>query len=317
MSDTVASLSSALNPAPVPGAEPPPPGEAPTPGSRRRDRSLWSDAVRGLVRNPVFVIAAVMVLAILSMALFPGLWTSTDPRDCDLVNSRKGSAPGHPFGFTVQGCDLYAQTIHGARPSVTIAVVCTVGTTLIGIVLGTLAAYFGGRVDTLISRLTDIFLGLPFVLGGILVLSMIGSHSIWAVSAILIVLGWGSVTRIMRGSVLSIMGIDYVSAARAMGATNRRIIMSHVIPNAISPVIVVATLALGGFVSAEATLTFLGVGLQLPDISWGLLISNGQSYAIAGYPHLLIWPCLFLVITTLGFILIGDALRDALDPKLR
>lgn len=286
-------------------------------GPTRGHRSLIADATHHLLRNPIFVISAIAVLLIISMAIFPGLWTHTDPRACSLANSRKGITSGHPFGFTVQGCDLYAQTIYGARPSVTIAVICTIGTTAIGIVMGTFAAFFGGIVDTVISRITDVFLGLPFILGGILFLSMIGSHSIWAISAILIILGWGSVTRIMRGSVLAIMNIDYVAAARAMGAPSRRVIWRHIVPNAISPVIVVATIALGGFVSSEATLTFLGVGLQVPAISWGLLISDGQGYAIAGSPHLLIFPCLFLVVTTLGFILMGDALRDALDPKLR
>lgn len=286
-------------------------------GQGKKPRSMWSDAWRDLRRKPVFIIASLMVLAVVSMALFPTLWTSIDPKECVLSNSKKGPTSGHPFGFTVQGCDMYAHTIYGARPSVMIAVICTLGTTLIGVVLGTISAFYGGKVDTFISRFTDVVLGLPFVLGGILFLSMMGSHSVWAVAAILIVLGWGSITRIMRASVLSIMNIDYVQAARAIGAPNLRVIMKHILPNAISPVIVVSTLALGGFVSAEATLTYLGVGLQVPNISWGLLVSGGQKWALAGSPHLLIFPCGFLVLTVLAFILLGDALRDALDPKLR
>lgn len=286
---------------------------------RRRSlsRSLWADAWRDLRRNPVFLISSLVVLAVVSMAVFPQLWTGINPRICDLVHSKQGPAPGHPFGFTVQGCDLYAQVIYGARPSVIIAVVCTAGTMLIGVTLGTLGAFYGGIVDTLISRLTDIVFGLPFILGGLLFLSMIDSHSVWAVSAILIALGWTQMTRIMRGSVLATQKADYVQAARGIGAPNRRVIMRHILPNAIAPAIVVSTIALGGYVSAEATLTYLGVGLQRPDISWGLLISDGQSWAVSGQPHLLVFPCLFLVVTVLSFIMLGDALRDALDPRLR
>ncbi|MGH3321984.1 MAG: ABC transporter permease [Streptosporangiaceae bacterium] len=286
-------------------------------GRGRQGRSLWGDAWRGLWHNPVFIISALLVLTIASMAAFPWLWTGIDPTICGLAHSKEGPTAGHPFGFNVQGCDLYAQTIYGARPSVIIAVVCTAATTLIGVALGTLAAFYGGKVDTLISRLTDVVLGLPLVLGGILILSMLNSHSIWAVSAILIALGWGQMTRIMRGSVLTIMNIDYVQAARAIGAPNRRVILRHILPNAIAPAIVIATIALGGYVSLAATLTFLGVGLQLPEISWGLLISSGQGWAVSGYPHLLIFPCIFLVVTVLSFVLLGDALRDALDPRLR
>jgi ABC-type dipeptide/oligopeptide/nickel transport system permease subunit len=162
-----------------------------------------------------------------------------------------------------------------------------------------------------------VFLGLPFILGALVFLSLLGTHSIWAVSLVLIALSWPPITRIMRGSVIAVKALDYVEAARALGASNASIIFRHILPNSIAPVIVLATLYLGGFVSAEATLTFLGVGLQVPEISWGITIAQGQDLAVAGYPHLLVFPCAALILTVLAFILMGDALRDALDPRGR
>lgn len=285
---------------------------------RRRSRSLWADAGRDLIRNPVFVISALVVLVISSMAAFRGLWTGVDPHICDLAaHSKEGPSLAHPFGFTVQGCDMYAQVIYGARPSIVIAVLCTLGTALIGTVLGTLAAFYGRLVDTLLSRLTDIVFGLPFLLGALIFLSLIDVRSIWTITAVITLLAWPPMVRLMRGSTLATQNADFVMAAKAVGASNARIIRRHILPNAIAPVIVYSTIALGGFVSAEATLTYLGVGLRAPTISWGVLIADGDSWALAGDPHLLLFPCAFLIITVLSFILLGDAVRDALDPKLR
>ncbi len=283
----------------------------------RPGRSLWSDAVHDLLRNPLFIVPAVIILAVVSMAVVPQLWTGVDPNNCDIIHSKRGPTSGHPFGFNVYGCDMYAQTIYGARPDIIIAVVCTIGTTVLGLFFGTVSAYFGGWLDVVISRLTDIFFGLPFILAGLIFLAIVGSHSIWAISVVLIVFGWPQVTRIVRGSVLEVKNRPFVEATRILGARAPRVIFRHILPNAIQPAIVIATISLGAFVSAEATLTYLGVGLQRPTISWGVLISGGQEWAVSGHPHLLIFPCLFLVVTVLSFILIGDAVRDAIDPKLR
>jgi ABC-type dipeptide/oligopeptide/nickel transport system permease subunit len=180
------------------------------------------------------------------------------------------------------------------------------------------AAFYGRWVDAAISRLTDIFLGLPFLLGAITLLALLRTHSVTSVVLVLIALGWPSVTRIMRASVLATKNMDYVQAARSLGASDTRIILRHVLPNAIAPVIVVATIALGSYVAAEATLTFLGVGLRPPTVSWGVLITQGTQWVFSpGGAHLLLIPAGFLVATVLAFILMGDAARDALDPKLR
>lgn len=286
-------------------------------GPSERHTSLWGDAWRELRRRPLFLLPAFVVVVILSIAAFPGLWTSRKPDDCDVNLSKLKPSGEHIFGMSELGCDYFAQTIYGAQPSIIIAVTATTCVVIIGGLLGTIAGYYGGWFDALISRITDIFFGLPFLLGAVAFLALMGVQNIWAVAGVLIVLGWTSVARIMRASVLSTRGMDYVQAARALGASNTRIIFRHILPNAMAPVVVVATIALGGYVAAEATLSYLGVGLQPPDVSWGIMISDGQSWVLTGYPHLLLFPGVFLVATVLSFILLGDALRDALDPKLR
>jgi len=287
-------------------------------GAKERSAGLWADAWRELYHNPVFVVSAIIVLLVISMAAFPSLWTNTDPYRCELQQAFEGPSDGHVFGTTVQGCDMYAHVIYGAQPSIIIAVLVTTIVSLIGTALGVVSGFFGGWTDTIISRINDVFLGLPFILGALVFLALLQSQSIWTVSVVLIVLGWGQITRIMRGSVISAKSQDYVEAARALGASNMSIIWRHIVPNSIAPVIVLATLYLGSFVSAEATLTFLGVGLQIPEISWGITIAEGQLIAVSQeLPHLLVFPCAALILTVLSFVLLGDALRDALDPRGR
>lgn len=290
------------------------PGGAP---GKERNASLWADAGRELIRNPVFVISSLVVLTVMSMATMPWLWTSTDPDKCPISRGKDGPTADHIFGFSVQGCDYYAHTIYGSGPSIAVAVLATLGTVLIGSLTGILGGFYGGWVDGIISRFTDMVLGLPFLLGALTLLSLMQTHSVWAVVGALTALGWPITSRIMRASVIATKGMDYVQAARSLGASDARIIFRHVLPNAIAPVIVVATIALGGYVGAEATLTFIGVGLRAPTVSWGVMITDGTDWVLSGFPHLLLAPVTFLVATVLSFILMGDAARDALDPKLR
>lgn len=279
--------------------------------------SLWGDARKRLMRSPTFVISVLFLLTVTSMALFPKLWTSQDPYACDVRLSRNPPELwDHPFGFSLLGCDYYAQAIYGARPSLAIALLATLAVVVIGGVVGLTAGFFGGWVDAILSRITDIFLSLPFLLGSLVILAIVTRRNVWTIALALIVLGWTVIARIMRGSVIEAKGLDYVQAARALGATNSRIMVRHILPNAIAPVVVYSTILLGGFVAAEATLTFLGVGLQQPTASWGVMISSHQVY-FAEDPWLLLFPVGLLVGTVLSFILAGDVLRDALDPKLQ
>lgn len=288
----------------------------PVAGGRERTASLWADAGRQLMRDPVFVLASLYILVVGSMALFPKLWTSQDPRACNVSNTRIPPNADHVFGTNILGCDYYAFNVYGARPSLQIAVVSTLGVILIGGLLGLLAGYYGGWIDAIISRVMDIFFSLPFLLGGIVFLTVLKRQNVWTLAIVLIVLTWPTIARIIRGSVLSSKNLDYVQAARAVGANNARLMFRHILPNAVAPMLVYATILLGSFVAAEATLTFLGVGLQPPEESWGIAISDHQVYFLED-PWLLAFPCALLVGTVLSFILMGDALRDALDPKLR
>lgn len=292
------------------GAEP-----AATDTGDGRSNSLWGDAWRQLRRSPMFIVSGLLIVIFIVMAAFPGLFTSADPDLCTLSNSVKPPTGDHIFGFDVQGCDYYARTIYGARISVSIGLVVTLFATLIAVIFGTLAAYYGGLLDSIIARIADIWFAMPFILGGIVILSVL-DHSFKNVALVLVLLGWPTTLRLMRSSVLSVRESDYVEAARSLGATDLRIMVRHILPNAMAPVIVYATIQVGVVISAEAALSFLGVGLQLPAISWGLMINTAQN-RITSAPHLLLFPGAFLSVAVFSFILMGDALRDALDPKLR
>jgi oligopeptide transport system permease protein len=206
-----------------------------------------------------------------------------------------------------------------------VGVLATAFTLIFGSVIGIIAGYFGTWVDAILSRIGDVFFAIPLLLGGILVLYTFPSDLetpylivILKVVLALAILGWPNIARLMRSSVLQVKPNDYVQAARALGASPGRIILSHILPNALAPVIVVSTINLGAFISVEATLSFLGIGLQPPAISWGIAISDASGIGLIRIaPHMLLFPALFLVFTVLAFIMLGDAIRDALDPKLR
>ncbi|WP_406497131.1 ABC transporter permease [Streptomyces sp. NBC_00846] len=285
-------------------------------GPAEKPRSLWSDAWRDLRRNPVFIISALIILFLVIISIWPSLIADQDPLNCNLGKAQEGSQPGHPFGFDGQGCDVYTRTVYGARNSVTVGVCATLCVTLLGGFLGGLAGFFGGWWDSVLSRLTDVFFGIPVVLGGLVFLSVVTSSTVWPVIGFIVLLGWPQIARIARGSVITAKQNDYVQAARALGASNARMMLRHITPNAIAPVIVVATIALGTYISLEATLSFLGVGLKPPAVSWGIDISAASQY-IRNAPHMLLWPAGALAVTVLAFIMLGDAVRDALDPKLR
>ena len=285
------------------------------PALEGRRASLWADAWRELKRNPMFIGSGTFIVIFVIMAAFPQLFTSANPRACSLSNSLQRPSAEHWFGFDVQGCDYYANVVYGARVSIAIGLTVVLFAAVIAVVFGTLSAYYGGWVDTITSRFTDIMLGLPFILAAIVILTVL-PQNFFTVAMVLVLLGWTTMLRLMRSSVLEQKESDYVDAARVVGASDLRIMVKHILPNAITPVIVYATIFIGIVISVEATLSFLGVGLVLPAISWGILLSEAQN-RVLGAPHLLFFPGLFLSLAILSFILMGDALRDAFDPKLR
>jgi len=277
---------------------------------------FWRDTWRRLRRRPKFVVAAALILFILVVAMFPALFTGADPTYADPGQSLLPPSAAHWFGTDLQGHDIYARTVYGARASVTVGLGATLAVFLLGGVLGALAGFYGGWVDTVVSRITDVFFGLPLLLGAIVLMQVMHHRTVWTVIAILALFGWPQVARIARGAVLEVRASDYVLAARALGLSRFQILLRHALPNALGPVIAVATIALGLFIVTEATLSYLGVGLPTFVVSWGGDINVDQSRLRSGSP-ILFYPAGALAITVLAFMMMGDAVRDALDPASR
>lgn len=273
--------------------------------------------LRGRVQ---FWISIALLTALGIIAAIPGLisgiFGESDPRVCDLRTSNQPPGPGHLFGTDVQGCDVLANVLFGTRTSLFIGLATTAICLLIAVLLGTLAGYLGGWVDALIARTADVFLGFPFLLGAIIVLNTAPNRSPILLALVLALFSWPTFARLIRGSVRSVREREFVQAAHAMGFSHPRIVLQHVLPNSLAPALAVAATTVGGVIGAEATLTFLGVGLVPPSISWGLQLSTAQSYFQLA-PHTVVFPSIFLTLTVISLIMLGDALRDALDPKGR
>lgn len=278
--------------------------------------SMWKDAVREMRRRPMFWVALGIITVAVFIALFPQLLETQGPRSCDLGESLLSPSPDHFFGTTKSGCDIYSRVIHGARPSVLVGVLSTSFVVILGGGIGAVAGFFGGWFDTILSRLTDIFFALPFVLAAIVILSLMPNRNALTVALVLASFGWPPIARITRGSVMSVKNNEFVTAAKALGMGRFGILLKHALPNAAAPIIVYATVALGTFVVAEATLTFLGIGLPPSTVSWGGDLSMGQT-SVRQAPEVLLFPGAALGFTVLGFIMMGDVVRDALDPKAR
>ncbi|WP_427877596.1 ABC transporter permease [Gardnerella sp. 2492-Sm] len=284
---------------------------------------MWSDAWRTLRRNPLFIISAILILAIFFIALFPGVLVKSgapfngNPTYCSLDYSLAHGSAGHPFGFDKQGCDVYARVIYGTRTSVTIGLIATILAVLVGSMIGALAGFFGGWVDAVLSRITDIFLALPMLLGAIVVLQMFKStKSMWKIIMVMVLFGWVSVARIARSAVMESKNLEFNIASTALGSRPARNLFRHIIPNSLAPIIVVGTTSLGSYIVLEATLSFLGIGLPTTTVSWGGDIFTYSRY-FNNNPEVLLCPSIALAITVLSFIMMGDAVKDALDPKSR
>nr|WP_244933195.1 ABC transporter permease [Micromonospora tulbaghiae] len=291
---------------------------------QQKPRGLLGDAWTDLRRKPLFWVSAALIVLFVVMSAFPSLFTSGNPDAGSLDQSLTDPSSDGWFGFDVLGRDVYARTIYGARASIIVAVVSTVLTLLIGGAMGIIAGYRGGWVDALLSRVADIFFGLPFVLGSIVILTTFNGSGTdngeWTIMGLVIlsltVLSWPVVMRLMRSSVLATKEADYIVAARALGAGTGRIILKHLLPNCLAPLLVYGTIMVGSFIGAEATLSFLGIGLKSPVVSWGIMISESQNFLRVS-PFLLFFPAAFLVAAVLSFVMLGEAVREALDPKLR
>ncbi|MEU6006904.1 ABC transporter permease [Streptomyces sp. NPDC047453] len=283
-------------------------------------RSLWGDAWQDLRRSWIFIVSAVLIVFLLTITFFPGLFTSVNPASGDLAKHfLQKPKLGNVFapdwlGYDQQGRSVYARVVYGTRASVAVGFGTTLAVTLVGGLMGMIAGYFGGITDSVISRLTDVFFGIPFLLGTMVVLNSFQARTTWVVIGALSFFGWTQIARVMRGAVITTKQSDYVHAAKALGASTPRILFRHILPNTMAPVIVVATISLGIYIVAEATLSYLGLGLN--GVSWGNDISDGGNQ-IRVAQHIMLYPSIMLIITVLSFIMLGEAVRNALDPKTR
>jgi peptide/nickel transport system permease protein len=268
-----------------------------------------------LLRNFAFTAGAAMTLAVVVMALGAPWLAPYDPSVQNSEHRLQGPSPGHPLGLDDLGRDVLSRVIWGARVSLQVGVTVVLVSSLAGVLLGAVSGYFGGAIDTAIMRTCDILLAFPGILLAIAMVAVMGP-SLGNVIIALSVIGWVSYARLVRGQVLKVREMEFVVAARALGARSLRVIAGHVLPNVINPVIVMATLGLAGAILAEASLSFLGLGVQPPTPSWGAMLTAGRRY-IGRADHLAIFPGVAIMVAVMGLNFLGDGLIDTLDPKSR
>ena len=280
-------------------------------------RSLWQDARRRLFRNKAAVVSMVLLAIIAGMAALAP-WLSPHPYDevyWERIQAPPDFANAHWFGTDGNGRDLFVRTLYGARVSLMVGILATAVSLVIGVTWGAIAGYFGGHLDNLMMRFVDVMYSLPFMFFVILLMVVFG-RNIFLIFIAIGAVEWLTMARIVRGQTLSVKGKEFIEAARAAGVPNRKIIRRHIIPNLMGPVIVYVTLTVPQVILIESFLSFLGLGVQEPLTSWGVLIEDGAANMETS-PWMLIYPATFLAVTLFCFNFIGDGLRDALDPKDR
>jgi oligopeptide transport system permease protein len=288
-------------------------------------RSLWADARHRLLRNRAAVTSMIILGLVAALALLAPLLSpfAYDEVNYDIIACAPGwwpveaacRAPGHIFGTDAVGRDLFVRVLFGARVSLAVGLVATLVSLLIGVLYGATAGYLGGRIDGLMMRIVDVLYSLPFIFFVIILMVIFDRNFILLFVAIGAV-EWLTMARIVRGQTLSIKQKEFIEAARAGGVSPFGIILRHVIPNVVGPVMVYVTLTVPGVILTESFLSFLGLGIQEPLTSWGVLISDGADQMETA-PWMLLFPALFMAVTLFCFNFIGDGLRDALDPKDR
>ena len=290
-----------------------------------KGRSLWVDARRRLLKNRAAVASIVILALITLLALLAPLLSSYayDEVNYDIIACAPGwwpaqaacTAPGHIFGTDAVGRDLFVRVLFGARVSLAVGLVATLVSLLIGVLYGAIAGYLGGRTDALMMRIVDVLYSLPFIFFVIILMVMFDRNFILLFVAIGAV-EWLTMARIVRGQTLSIKQKEFIEASRAGGVGPAGIILRHIVPNVVGPVVIYVTLTVPGVILTESFLSFLGLGIQEPLTSWGVLISDGADQMETA-PWMLLFPALFMAVTLFCFNYIGDGLRDALDPKDR
>ncbi|MDR1077489.1 MAG: ABC transporter permease [Propionibacteriaceae bacterium] len=277
-------------------------GEAETGGLGRASRTPLAEAWWRLRRHPGFWFSAVLTTFIFVVAAWPSLFTDKDPLRCLLADSQAPMSPEFPLGADFQGCDIFTGIVYGARASVSVGLLAAAAVTAVGTLMGVVAGFFGGWVDAVVSRVTDVFFAIPLILGAIVALQVVSQRNVFTLTAILAVFGWTGTARIAR------------AATRTLGASRLRLVTTHVLPNILAPIIVVVTMAIGGLIAAEATLSFLNIGLPFEVRSWGKAIADGKT-VLKVNPAILLWPAGALTVTVFNFLLLGDVVRGAFGAK--
>jgi len=270
---------------------------------------------RRFLRRKVSVLGAVILIFFFLVAIFGPMLCSQDPLEQDLVNKYDDPSEEHWFGTDYLGRDTFTRMVYGARISLTLSFTGVLSGCAVGVLMGVCAGYFGGWVDTLISRIIDILLAFPSLLLAITVVAILGNGTQNTAIAIAI-FSIPSIARMVRGIVMANKGAEYIQACQVMGASHSRIIFTHIIPNAVSQIIVNITLNLGTAILTASSLSFLGLGVTPPDPEWGAMLSTGRD-VIRAYPIAVFVPGIAITLVVMSFSLVGDGLRDALDPKLK
>lgn len=276
-------------------------------------RSEWMRAWRRFKANRLAVVGLVFIVLLCLMAIFADVIVPYDP--IEIVSGKRGEAPSfeHPLGWDHVGRDLLARVVFGSRVSLTVGLSASAISVVIGVFVGVVAGYFGGWTDAVLSRVIDTLMSFP-IIALLIVLSAVLGPSLITTIVVIGATTWARYARVVRGDVFSLKERDFIVAARALGAKERRIIWRHIIPNLLGPVIVLASLGVGSIIILESALSFLGLGIRPPNPSWGGILADGRAF-ITLYPHISIAPGIMIVITVLVFSFVGDGLRDALDPR--
>lgn len=287
----------------------------------RPSTTYWQDAWRRLKLNPVAMFSLVLVILIILFAIIGPLLSPYTYSEQDFARKNQGPSEQHWFGTDGLGRDLFTRVLHGARISLSIGFVASLVTLGVGVLYGGISGFAGGRLDDVMMRFVDIMYSIPFLLWVIMMMVYLKERlpENAALISMYIALGlvfWLPMARIVRGQILSLKEQEFILAAHTIGAPKTRILMRHLIPNCIGPIIVTATLAIPEAIFTEAFLSFIGLGVSAPRASWGMLASDALT-SLKSYPHLLFFPAAAICITLLAFNFLGDGLRDALDPKMR
>lgn len=284
---------------------------------QRKGKSPFQLAYRRFVKNRMAVVGLILLTIIVLISVFAPLLTSHDPLESDMYNIEAPPSDEHILGTDDMGRDVYAHLLYGGRISLLIGLLTMIFTVLIGAVLGAIAGYYGKWIDTLIMRFTDIMLTFPFLLFVLFLISVLEETSVTVLIVALALTSWPTTARIVRGVFLSLREQEFVLSARAIGGSDSRLIFRHMIPNALAPIIVNATLLMAVTISAESALSFLGFGVPQPTPTWGNMLTNAMNIRVlSDQPWLWIPPGVMIVLAVLAINFIGDGLRDAFDTKM-